>query len=44
MVIFPGVGAFKQLFGLGRWVFEQKFSKTSIAQEVTQWGDVEALI
>ena len=26
LVIFPGVGAFEQLFGPVRWKFEQKFS------------------
>ena len=53
---FPGVGAFdhlewtydgafEQLFGLGRWEFEQKFSKNSNARGVVRGGgDVEASI
>ena len=47
LVIFPGVGAFEQLFGLGRGDFEQKFSKNSNARGVARGvvrGDVEASI
>ena len=43
LVIFLGVGAFEQLFGPGRWGFEEKFSKNSNARGIAQGGgDVEA--
>ena len=41
MVIFPGVGAFEELFGLVRGGFEEKFSKNPNAW---RGGDVEAYI
>ena len=47
LVIFPGVGAFEQLFGPVRGEFEQKLSKNSNARGVAQRGGggvVEALI
>ena len=38
LLIFPGVGAFEQLFGLLRGEFEQKFSKNSNARGVARGG------
>ena len=43
LVIFPGVGAFEQLFGPVRGEFKQKFSKNSNARGVAR-GNVEASI